>query len=106
MSDHDCPMIEFDIRPTPPESTKNTTIKKAIWERFEADLLATDDNISINKDILSISELWQMFSKACHDGTKTYIPHKTCRRKDSLPWITPSIKSLIKPILFVFIAGI
>ena len=39
---------------------------------------------------------WLTFKKAIHDGTLKHIPHKTCKHKNNLPWITPSIKRLIR----------
>ena len=52
--------------------------------------------IDCNKDTLSVNELWLTFKKAIHDGTLKHIPHKTCKHKNNLPWITPSIKRLIR----------
>ena len=37
-----------------------------------------------------------MFKKAIQDGVQKHIPQKTCKHKNNLPWITPSIKRLIK----------
>ena len=44
----------------------------------------------------TVEELWQEFALAIETNSKRYIPHKTCKSKDNLPWVTQQIRSMIK----------
>jgi len=95
ISGHDCPIVDLDTCPIRYKQ-KRQKIPLYKWDTFEADLQITTEVIDCNKDTLSVNELWLTFKKAIHDGTLKHIPHKTCKHKNNLPWITPSIKRLIR----------
>ena len=35
----------------------------------------------------NVDELWSIFREGLHEGIQLYIPHKTTKSRDSLPWI-------------------
>ena len=98
ISDHDCPLLDMSIRPIryTQKRREMPLYRKARWDSFGRDLYATCDKIHVSKDTLPVNDLWLMFKKAIHVGLEKHIPHKTCKTKNNLPWITLAIKRLIK----------
>ena len=45
---------------------------------------------------LLTNELWEGLKAAINKGIDRHIPHKVCKSKDNLLWITPRIRKLIK----------
>ncbi|CAC5422988.1 unnamed protein product [Mytilus coruscus] len=44
----------------------------------------------------SAEELWVIFKTNLNQSVTNHIPHKTAKQKDSLPWLPPSVRKLIK----------
>ncbi|CAG2234422.1 unnamed protein product [Mytilus edulis] len=44
----------------------------------------------------STEELWLIFKTNLNQSVTNHIPHKMAKQKDSLPWLTPSVRKLIK----------
>jgi hypothetical protein len=44
----------------------------------------------------TVEELWLLFKTRLNPSVIDHIPHKTAKQKDSLPWITPNIRKLIR----------
>ena len=98
LSDHDCPLVKINIRPIRYRQKRREIplYKKARWDSLRADLQATADKIELNNDSMSVNEMWQEFKDNINCGVKKHIPHKICKSKNNLPWITPAIRRLIR----------
>ena len=74
ISDHDCPLVDLDIRPIrhTQKQRKIPLYRKARWEEFEIDLISISRDIDLNKDILTVGQLWCVFKTAVHDGIEKH----------------------------------
>lgn len=98
ISDHDCPLVSFDLKPIRyRQKPRNIPIySKARWESLREELSVAASNLEKDSDTKSVNELWMDFKVAITRGVKNHIPHKICKPKDNLPWVTPKIRQLIK----------
>ncbi|VDI37311.1 Hypothetical predicted protein [Mytilus galloprovincialis] len=44
----------------------------------------------------SAEELWLLFKTKLNQSVTNHIPHKIAKQKDSLPWLTPNVRKLIR----------
>ena len=98
VSDHDCPLIQMDLEPIryKQKPREIPLYNKASWDSFAKDLFNVGTILCDIKNGLSANELWVRLKSAIHRGIKKHIPHKRCKSKDNLPWITNNIKKLIR----------
>jgi hypothetical protein len=98
VSDHDCVLLDVDARAAkhkqPPR--KIPLYKKAQWDELRDHMTTVGERIQDQATTASANTLWDHFCAGLHDGVKKFIPHKTCKNKDGLPWMTPQIKTMIK----------
>ena len=97
VSDHDCPLITLDLKPLRYTQVprKIPLYNRAKWDSF-ADDLSTDIGVMLDENYQSPNDLWVKLKESINKGINKYIPHKTCKSKDNLPWITPKIRKMIK----------
>jgi hypothetical protein len=98
ISDHDIIFAEVDIGPH--QNIQNRRMiplyKKANWEGFYELMKDFSDSTLANQEGLTAESLWIAFRAALDQGIKSFIPHRQAKKKDSLPWITPSVRKLMK----------
>jgi hypothetical protein len=70
--------------------------KKAEWDKLARHIRAAGEVISEKASSASVNELWNILFEAIKTGIKQFIPHKTSKLKDSLPWMNTNIKKMIK----------
>ena len=98
VSDHDCPFITLDLTPVRHKQSprKIPLYRRAKWDSLADDLSKDIVALTANMENLSTNELWEGLKAAINKGIDRHIPHKVCKSKDNLPWITPRIRKLIK----------
>ena len=69
---------------------------KAEWEKVAEHMENVGKEISDNLNKLSINELWNYFKSRIESGTDKFIPQKFSSTNKALPWVTGSIKRLMK----------
>ncbi len=98
ISDHDIPLIEIDVSPIkrrqPPRNI--ALYSKAKWENIREELEEIGTKIKEESNTKSANHLWNMFKDTILDAIKKHIPMKTCKAKESLPYMTTEIKKLIR----------
>ena len=59
ISDHDCPLIDLNVRPIRyRQKPRKILYKKARWDRFEAELqIRTADKIQLNENTITANEI-------------------------------------------------
>ena len=98
ISDHDCPLVEFDARPLQRKQSprKVPIYKRADWESFDKDLKETSNNINELPPNTPVNDLWKLFKNAIFEGIEKHIPIKQLKVKDSLSYVTTEILKLMK----------
>ena len=98
ISDHDAVLVEGDLSPASNKQQKRQVpmYKKAQWNALKEHVKQFGNNLNIEDKSMSVNTLWLEFKGMLENGIKKYIPHRTAKKKDSLPWITSSIKKLLK----------
>ena len=98
ISDHDCVLIDLDQRVIRHKQTPRQIplYKKAQWEELEQHMRQAGEEIKEQANTASADTLWELFSNAIQEGVRKFIPHKTCKARDNLPWVTPEIRKMIK----------
>ena len=99
ISDHDIVFSELDTKPLHRKQAprKIPLYKKANWNTIKSEVNVTHRKII---DLASTGgtaeELWTLFKSDLESSISTHVPHKTAKPKDSLPWLTPEIRRLIR----------
>jgi hypothetical protein len=98
ISDHHAVLVEADLTPMSNKQQKRQVplYKKANWEQLKEHVRNYGNNLDTTEKTVSVDTLWQNFKIMLEAGVKQHVPHKTAKTKDSLPWITRSIKRLIR----------
>ena len=98
ISDHDCPLVEFDLNPVRRRSSprKIPVYRRADWTNFADHLEKIGEDISRTAGDTPVSNLWKKLKDGIAEGVQRYIPHKNTRKLDSLPFVTPEIRKLIR----------
>ena len=52
--------------------------------------------MAVDKTRVNTNDLWLRFKVSLEAGINQFIPHKTARSKDSLPWITNELRKLMR----------
>ena len=99
ISDHDIVVADSDTRPQYAKQKPRRCLifSKANWD----DLKTTISNIStkiqkLYRDGATIHQLWDTFKEDLKVAIDTCIPSKTKHNKNSIPWITKSVKRLLR----------
>ena len=97
ISDHDCCLA--DIMTLPDRNTQKPRIiplhKKADWASFEKLLTVTAQKLQSNYESATADVLWKIFKDDLLLGIHLYIPTKTCKQRDGLPWINNELRKLM-----------
>lgn len=98
ISDHDTVLATLNTRPNIlKQKPRNLKIyKKANWSDFRNFFLSSRNSILENSDTTSVEDLWAKFKNTIEVGIAKFVPVKKISCKKSLPWITKSIKKLIR----------
>ena len=88
ISDHDCPLVELDLKSI---RYRQQSWQIPIYKRAE-ELSAVAEKIKKNKDSTTANEMWLGLKEANSKGIKSHIPLKLCKQKDNVPWVTPKIR--------------
>ena len=99
ISDHECPIAEFDLRPirTQQRPRQIPMYGKADWQSYKQHIEKAGkgivDSMDGNTDIDSV---WAMLNDVIEEGLRLYVPHKQTKQLDSLPYITPQMRKLFR----------
>ena len=95
---HDVPLVEVDIRPL--RSVKKPRdipcFNSASWDEFRDYITAKGQEITSAPPDANVDSLWCSIRDALVDGTQKFITHKQTREKIDLPYITPTLRRLIR----------
>ena len=96
LSDHDVVYFEFQTKVTKAKNVIRPIplYKRANWDGMKEELLSLRDRIEAQSSTSDADTLWTVFKDSLLDIIKKYIPHKTTRKKQSSPWLTPEVKKL------------
>jgi len=94
IADHDIVYTKLDIKPVRRKQTPRQILQynKADWQGFRQLILQTATKIAEFESHASTEELWKVLSDDLHKGTKTFIPHKTTKTRESPPWINKKLE--------------
>ena len=99
VSDHDIVFSEIDTKPLSRKQKPRQIplYRKANWVTMKEEITETHKNIQkLEANGGTVEELWLLFKTRLNQSVIDHIPHKTAKQKDSLPWITPNIRKLIR----------
>jgi hypothetical protein len=98
VSDHCVPLVELDVRPVRrTQKPRNILLyKNAQWEDMAKDLKNVAVTIEQKASQSPANDLWLLFKNGMLSIIEKYIPMKSCKTKDKLPYITPEIDKLMK----------
>ena len=99
LSDHDIVFSEIDTKPISRKQIprKIPLYRKANWETIKKEMNDTHQKIKeLAANGSSTEELWLIFKTNLNQSVTNHIPHKMAKQKDSLPWLTPTVRKLIK----------
>ena len=98
VSDHDCPLVTIDMKPTRRRQHRRKILlySKADWQSFDGGMKAIDEEIASKLATSSVDDLWQIFKTGVEKGIEDFIPPKLTPKNDNLPWVTGSIRRLLK----------
>ena len=98
ISDHDGCYVEVNIQPkTNRQKPRQIPIyAKADWEGFKHFLSTVHSNILNSYNSKDANQLWILFRDNLTTAKNKFIPSKTSKPRDGLPWITPSLKKMMR----------
>lgn len=98
LSDHDAVFGEIDVYPSykPTTKPKIRNYNKMNKQAFTEFLNNYKMDFEKEKTLKDANELWNDFKNALNTGAERYIPTRTPKKHDKLPWINRKIKTLIK----------
>jgi hypothetical protein len=99
LSDHDIVFSEIDTKPLSRKQKPRQIplYRKANWETMKEKITETHKKIQeLEANGGTVGELWLLFKTRLSQSVMDHIPHKTTKQKDSLPWIAPNIRKLIR----------
>jgi hypothetical protein len=98
ISDHHGVLVEGNLTPiTNHQQQRQVPLyKKANWDKLKEHVNHFGKNLDKTDNTTSIDLLWLNFKTMLEAGIKKYIPHKTAKKKNSIPWLTSQVKRLIK----------
>ena len=94
ISDHQAVLADCDLTPITNKQPKRKIplYSKTDWESLKAHVKAFGDTLDRTADT---NTLWLSFKAMLESGIAKYVPHRNAKRKDSMPWITSTIKRLM-----------
>jgi hypothetical protein len=97
ISDHCIVFFEYT---TKPDQLRNSSrpiplYRRADWDAMRQEMLDFQQSMP-DPTTTSTEDLWQAFRSALQASIAKHVPSKTPRRKDSYPWLTYSIRKLIR----------
>lgn len=99
VSDHDIVYTEIDASPIKRKqpARKIPLYNRANWNTIKEDMKTTLEKITMkDNNGHDANDLWNIFKNNLDSSIRKHIPHKNAKTKDSLPWISPDTKRLIK----------
>ena len=99
LSDHDIVFSEIDTKPLSRKQKPRQIplYRKANWETMKEKITETHKKIQeLEANGGTVGELWLLFKTRLSQSVMDHIPHKSTKQKDSLPWIAPNIRKLIR----------
>jgi hypothetical protein len=99
ISDHDIIYAEMNMNSAinTQKPRKILIYRKAKWDSMKEDVSNLHRKIQQEStNGTDINNLWNIFKGGLEASVNKHIPHKVCKRKDKLPWITQELKSLIR----------
>ena len=86
------------LRPISPQKPRRCyKMGKANWEQMKSDLDITAQEIRAeHKKGADADTLWKMFKARLQTSMEANIPTFMLKKRQSLPWITPTIKKMLK----------
>jgi ATP-dependent helicase YprA (DUF1998 family) len=99
ISDHDIVFAEVDLKiKTKIQKPRSIPLyKKAKWDTMKEELAGLMDKLNELDNIKTCTnEMWCVFKNHLEEIVKKHVPHKIAKTKESLPWITPDIRKLIR----------
>ncbi|XP_078597679.1 uncharacterized protein LOC144873858 [Branchiostoma floridae x Branchiostoma japonicum] len=97
LSDHNIPYCEINtsFRGKCQTQRQIPLYARADWDSLRAAAEDLSTELQVKKSSHSTDELWSTFKDKLLAAIKKFIPHKTARPQNNLPWITPNIRRLI-----------
>ena len=99
LSDHDVVVIQSKMRtPTLKQASRKIPLyNKANWEAIRNDLQSLEGVIrDLTSKDTNIDKLWEIFRDSILHTIDKHIPHKTSRKRCTLPWISIQLRRQIK----------
>ena len=99
ISDHDMVVVDSDTKPfyAKQRPQKCFTFSKANWDQLKANISELSQEIlRFCHRGLSVQDLWDRFKTDLNTAINTNIPSKMMKSNHSAPWITLSVKRLMK----------
>ena len=97
--DHHIVITDFDTKPkvSPQKPRRCYNMGKANWEQMKSDFDITAQEIrDEHKKGADADTLWKMFKARLQTSMEANIPTFMLKKRQSLPWITPTIKKMLK----------
>ena len=97
--DHHIVITDFDTKPqvSPQRPRRCYKMGKANWEQMKSDLdIAAREIRDEHKRGADADTLWKMFKARLQTSMEANIPTFMLKKRQSLPWITPTIKKMLK----------
>ena len=98
ISDHDCCYTELYINPMKQKQKprKIPLFNKADWENFRQQMREVNKTLQNCYEQNSANTLWCTFRDTIVKGAEMYIPSRMTKRRDGYPWITQTLKKLMR----------
>ena len=98
LSDHEAIIVDSDLKP---EYTKKTPRKvysysKADWTSIKQEMNDFTTGYLESLPSLSVEDGWSMFKTKLQSTIDKYIPSRMTSSRQHLPWITPTIRRMVK----------
>ena len=96
VSDHNIVFTEVEIIPI---KHKQQPRKILLYQRAKWDTLKDEMKkclVDISNSGAGVNDLWNSFKNSLEKSINEHIHHKEVKEKDSIPWISPELKKLIR----------
>jgi len=96
LADHEAVVVEVDLPPiTNMQKPRRIPLfNKAGWDGFRADM--QNFHFQYPEGVEDVECTWQSFTCHLKKGLGKFIPFKTARNRNNLPWINADLKHLIQ----------
>ena len=99
MSDHNIVSADFCIKLKILKQVPREVYlyHKANWDMIYQNMIHLwNDPLFLNDETSTAEQLWTEFRDTAIHGMNQYMPHKISRKRNGLPWITPTIQRQIR----------